>query len=311
MILPVRRSSVSLLWWMMLACILDRTGQSGSEQIRRELMDHRTRIQNLEHQFIQVEARVNQIEDLTQSRGQKDLLKMETLEELRTEIGRLRGEVEVVSHSVGTGAQDLQGRAEDAAYRLAWLESRADQLENALGLKPTSPPTVAPPPIDTPSTWDGQMVPDGEGATASTPEPRKPPRVVAVGDPVREPPLDPNKLIASAKTQMASENYPGAEAMLTRFLELYPNHARAGEATYRRAEASMKAKQYKQAILRFQSVIDQFKGSSWAPWAMLRQGECFEEQGQNDNAKVFFSEVVRLFPRSRAAATAKKKLGRR
>lgn len=70
----------------------------------------------------------------------------------------------------------------------------------------------------------------------------------------------------------------------------------------------MKAKQYKQAILRFQSVIDQFKSSSWAPWAMLRQGECFEEQGQGDNAKVFFSEVVRLYPSSRAAATAKKKL---
>ncbi len=304
---------MSLVWWMMMACILDRTGQSASEQMRRELLDHRTRIQNLEHQFIQVEGRVNQLEDLTRSRGQSELVKMETIDDLRTEMARLRGEVEVVTHSVGTGAKDLQGRAEDAAYRLAWIESRADQLENALGLKPTDPPPVAPTPSDTPSTWDGEMAPTGgeEQAAPTPPKSKAGPRVVAVGDPVREPPLDPNKLIEAAKTQLESGNNSGAEAMLNRFLELYPNHARAGEATYRRAEASMKAKQYKQAILRFQSVIDQFKSSSWAPWAMLRQGECFEEQGQKDNAKIFFSEVVRLYPSSRAAATAKKKIGRR
>jgi tol-pal system protein YbgF len=301
---------VSLIWWMMLACILDRTGQSAPEQMRRELVDHRARIQNLEHQFIQVEGRVNQLEERSRSQGQTELVKMEVIDELRLEMGRLRGEVEVVSHSVGTGAQDLMGRAEDAAYRLAWIESRADQLENALGLKPTDPPPVAPALTNTSSTWDGEQAPN-EAKTTPTKPTGKSPRVVPPGDVVREPPLEPNKLIESAKTQLENDNPGGAEAMLNRFLELYPNHARVGEATYRRAEASMKAKQYKNAILRFQSVIDQFKSSSWAPWAMLRQGECFEEQDQQDNAKVFFSEVVRLYPRSRAAATAKKKLGQR
>jgi TolA-binding protein len=43
---------------------------------------------------------------------------------------------------------------------------------------------------------------------------------------------------------------------------------------------------------------------------MLRQGECFEEQGQADNAKVFFGEVVRIYPKSRAAKAARKKLGK-
>jgi tol-pal system protein YbgF len=152
------------------------------------------------------------------------------------------------------------------------------------------------------------------GGAADT-TPTKPtgqsPRVLSPGDVVSEPPLEPNKLIESAKTQLENDNPGEAEAMLNRFLELYPNHARVGEATYRRAEAAMKAKQYKHAIIRFQSVIDQFKSSSWAAWAMLRQGECFEEQDQQDNARVFFSEVVRLYPRSQAAATAKRKLGQR
>ena len=77
--------------WLMLACILDRTGQSATQRMQRELMDHRTRIQNIERQFIQVEARVNQLEELTHSRGKKELMQLENLDELQSEVVRLRG----------------------------------------------------------------------------------------------------------------------------------------------------------------------------------------------------------------------------
>ena len=61
--------------------------------------------------------------------------------------------------------------------------------------------------------------------------------------------------------------------------------------------------------LRYQEVIDR-KGSTFAPWAMFRQGECFDAQGQGDNAKVFYGEVIRIYPKSRAAKAARKNLGR-
>ena len=38
---------------------------------------------------------------------------------------------------------------------------------------------------------------------------------------------------------------------------------------------------------------------------MLRQGECFEGLGQRDNASLFYDDVIRLFPRSKAAREAK------
>jgi hypothetical protein len=67
-----------------------------------------------------------------------------------------------------------------------------------------------------------------------------------------------------------------AIAVAERFITLHPDHKRVPEAMYRRAEGELNAKNYSQAVLRFQEVIDKHKSSPWAAYAMLRQGECFE-----------------------------------
>jgi len=307
---------MSWFWWVMLACIMDRTGQSASERMRRELQDHGTRIRNIEAQFIQVEARVNQLEDLTRTRGQGDIMKMETLEELRTELSRVRGEVEVLSHQAGHEGKDLKARAEDAAYRIEWLESRATQLETQAGLKPPAPPAITPtapePGADEGSTESAPApaettpVPTGEGTTppadgdgiATAPSDGQPP----------ESTTDPDKLVDGAKRLLDAGNTTGAESMLERFLQDHPKHKRVAEARYRRANAAQQSGKYQQAVLRYQEVIDQHKMSAWAPWAMFKQGECFALQKQMGNARVFFNEVIRIFPGTDAAAAAKKRL---
>lgn len=320
------------MFWLMLVsmgCVLDRTGQSSTSAMQREIRDNGIRIHNVEQQFVQVEARVNQLEDHTRSSGQQKILQMETLDELRMEVARLRGEVEVLSHTAGQGEKSIKGRVDDAQFRVLWLESRADQLERSLGLKTPAPPAMPTEPVEQESSWtENGAVPAPEAPAAGepapvvavaappveatpvvTPEPSPEP-APATPDPVTEPALDPDTLLDTAKSQIKQSNFVGALTMLSRFLEAFPNHARSDEATYRRAEATMKSGDHQQAVLLFQEVIDQFKGSPFAPWAMLRQGECFEEQGQNDNAKVFFGEVVRIYPKSRAAKAARKKLGR-
>lgn len=321
---------MSWLVMLSLACVLDRTGQSSTAQMQREIRDNAVRVYNVEQQFLQVEARVNQLEELTRSRGQQNILKMETLDELRQETARMRGEVEVLTHSTGEGAKDLKGRVEDAQFRVLWLESRADQLERSLGVKTPDPPAMPTPtpvdPVEQPSSWEGK-VDNGEAApTAAVPAPAEPTKTVVkeivppvapatpeestppVVDPVTEPQLNPDVLLDNAKKQVKAENYVGAETMLNRFLEAFPNHARSDEATYRRAETAMKSGDYQQAVLRFQEVIDQYKDSGFAPWAMLRQGECFDAQGEKVNAKVFYGEVIRIWPKSRAAKSARQKL---
>jgi len=320
------------MFWLILvslACVLDRTGQSSTSALQREIRDNGIRIHNVEKQFVQVEARVNQLEEHTRSRGQQKILQMETLDELRSEVARLRGEVEVLTHASGQGAKSIKGRVDDAQFRVLWLESRADQLERSLGLKTPAPPAMPTEPASQDSSWSGDSPPEAGTTDASAvtpplasvvaePAPPAPPPAetteeavpVATADPVTDAALDPDTLLDTAKTQIKEGNHVGAMTMLNRYLEAFPNHARADEGTYRRAEAAMKSGDQQQAVLYFQEVIDQFKGSPFAPWAMLRQGECFEEQGQTDNAKVFFGEVIRIYPKSRAAKAARKKLGR-
>lgn len=342
-------------WLFLLAmgCVLDRTQQSAPAKMQREIRENAIRAYNVEQQFLQVEARVNQLEELNRSSGKRKIMQMESIEELRAEVVRLRGSLEVITHDASQGEKGLQTALDDARFRVLWLESRADLLEKSLGIKTPAPPAaiVAASNQKTPqaSTWDDQRsevpepaatlpndagppapavdAPPSDGAAPPTadaaPEPAKAIVVspddgeaqsdkapAPVADPVTEPALDPDVLLDNAKTQIKEGNTVGAETMLNRFLDSFPNHARADEATYRRAEASRAAGNHEQAVLRYQEVIDQFKASSFAPWAMFRQGEVFADQGQADNARVFYGEVIRIYPKSRAAKAARKALSK-
>ena len=63
-------------------CVLDRTGQSATEVYRREVALQSARVANIEKQFDGVDSRVAQIEELNRTRGQDEILKLETLEEV-------------------------------------------------------------------------------------------------------------------------------------------------------------------------------------------------------------------------------------
>jgi len=337
-------------WLFLLAmgCVLDRTQQSAPAKMQREIRENAIRAYNVEQQFLQVEARVNQLEELNRSSGKRKIMQMESLEELRAEVVRLRGSLEVITHEASQGEKGVQTALDDARFRVLWLESRADLLEQSLGIKTPAPPAAVPvsPSDASPqaSTWDarkpvvespavaqdsvqqssaegspdavestpeepGIAAPASAKATAESPvDGQDQPKTVA--DPVTEPALDPDVLLDNAKAQIKAGNTVGAETMLNRFLDRFPNHARADEATYRRAEASRAAGNHEQAVLRYQEVIDQFKASSFAPWAMFRQGEVFSDQGQADNARVFYGEVIRIYPKSRAAKAARKALSK-
>ena len=281
-------------------CVLDRRGQSASARYERELKMQGARLSSLEQQFDDVDGRLTRVEELTQARGEQDLVKIQTLEQVRAEIARLRGAVEMMRHEVDTLSGDAGRRLEDAAFRLAWLETRAEQLEKSLGLAPPPPPE--PPPEEPTEAVDGEGEGEGEGdATASTPPPDDPP-------PDDTGVTDPDAMLKLAKDHLAKGRATAAEAILDRFLKQHSGHAKEAEALYRRAEAAFNQKNYPGAVLRFQEVIDGHKRSVWAAYAMYRQGECFEAQGQRDNARLFWEDVVRLWPDTKAAKLAKKKL---
>ncbi len=279
-------------------CVLDRRGQSASARYERELKMQGARLSSLEQQFDDLDGRLTRVEELTQARGEQDLLKIQTLEQVRAEIARIRGEVELLRHDVDTLSGDAGRRLEDAAFRLAWLETRAEQLEKSLGLAPPPPPE---PPPEEPPVEDG-VDPVDPATDAVSPDDGPQPDDSAV--------TDPDAMLKLAKDHLAKGRATAAEAILDRFLSQHSGHAKEAEALYRRAEAAFNQKNYPGAVLRFQEVIDAHKRSVWAAYAMYRQGECFEAQGQRDNARLFWEDVIRLWPDTKAAKLAKKKLGK-
>ena len=277
-------------------CVLDRRGQSSSARYERELLMQGARLSSLETQFDDVDTRLTRVEELTRARGEQDILKLETLEQVRVEVTRIRGELELLRHEFDTYTTSDGRVVEDATFRIAWLEARAEQLEQSLGLTPPPPPE--PPPVEEP-TADGAAV-DGDGVAVAADTDGPPPDDSGVTDPV--------EMLSLAKEHLAAGRPEAAESILNRFLKQHSGHDKEAEALYRRAEAAFNQKNYPGAVLRFQEVIDGHKRSVWAAYAMYRQGECFEAQGQRDNARLFWEDVVRLWPDTKAAKMAKAKL---
>jgi len=282
---------------LFLACVLDRTGQSATDTMRRELADHGRRVRELEVVSEDMSRRVGQMEEVTRARGQEEILKMETMEQLRQEVARIRGDFEVLQHEYGTYEQAGIGFQQDSDYRMTYVESRIGQLEKSLGVK------VPPPPARDPSTGGVATVgPTGPSGTTG-PTDTQP-------DPVAPVATTPEEVFALIGKNLEEGNGGVARAIAKRFIQENPTSDRVAEAHYRVAESWQNEADYKAAAAAFLIVSDKYPQSTWAPWSVLRIGECFAALGDKDNAKLFWTDVIQRYPKSKAAKEAKTQLGK-
>lgn len=280
-----------VLFLLLGACVMDRTGQSATSAYERELASQQVRVRELESMGEGVGRRVAQLEEVTRARGQEDILKMETVEDLRAEVARMRGEVEVIDHDYRTFEMAGLGTQADVDARLLYLEQRMAVVEKSLGIRP--PPradsagmaAAVPPPGDAPPA-----------APTSTTSPTEPaPRLTA------------EEVFCLIGENLEAGNAAAARAVAKRFIAENPGNDRAGEAYYRIAESFQNEGEFKQAAGAFQDVLDKAPTSTWASWSLLRQGECFEGLGRAADAKIFYCDVLKKYPRSKAAKEAKAK----
>lgn len=274
--------------FLALACVLDRTGQSATSAYERELALQATYSQALESEADTVRLRVDQLEEINRYRGQQEAEKLENLDQVQDELQRLRGILEEEQFKAQQAADDRVALDEDTAFRIEYLELRVVTLERSLGLEAPQPPdqgsgvTVDP-------GGEVQLVPD-------------PPVEVELG-------ASPAELIKRAEEALAKDQPGVARALLTRLLKEAPSDPLAAKARYRLAESWFNEGQYQRAILAFEEVVSQHSDTDWAPWAMVRQGECFEKLGQQEEARLFWQDVVDRYPKSQAATDAKGLLG--
>ena len=96
--------------------------------------------------------------------------------------------------------------------------------------------------------------------------------------------------------------------MLADFAAKYPNHKLVPNALYWKGEAFYADKDYDNAILTFQDVVDKYPRGEKAPDAMYKQGMAFLSLKDRNNARILFDLVQKKYPKSKAAEMAKRKL---
>jgi tol-pal system protein YbgF len=95
---------------------------------------------------------------------------------------------------------------------------------------------------------------------------------------------------------------------LTAFIARYPEHKLVPNALYWKGESYYVEKDYENAILSFQDVVDRYPGADKTPDAVYKQGLSFQALRDTKNAKILLELVVSKYPKSSAAEMARKKL---
>jgi len=280
-------------------CVLDRTGYSATSSLEREMALQEARTNELQKQEEESAKRLEQLEDIAAYRGERETERVENMDQLRALVRTVRGELEVLDHRL----EKDEAFTEDADYRLTWLEMRVEALERNLGVKAPPPPERAggaSAEVEAPEGCDDSEDCEGEECCPKPDDPS------AEG----ELPDSPDELVALARERLTDGRPRVARAILERYLDEHEGHKLYGEALYHLAETYYNDKQFQQAVLRYQDVVDAKPSSGWAQWSMVRQGQCFAALGKKAEAELFWEDIVNQFPRSKAAAEAKKLLGR-
>jgi len=96
--------------------------------------------------------------------------------------------------------------------------------------------------------------------------------------------------------------------VLVAFASKHPGHRLLPNVFYWKGETFYAEKDYENAILSFQDVIDKYPGGDKAPDAMYKQGLSFLGLSDRKNARTLFELVQTKYPKSSAASQARQKL---
>jgi tol-pal system protein YbgF len=113
----------------------------------------------------------------------------------------------------------------------------------------------------------------------------------------------------AAMQQFKDGDYEGAATSLQGFVRRFPGSAYAANAQYWLGNAYYAQRDCKAAIVAQQAVVKNYPDSPKAADAMLNIASCQTELKAVNNAKKTLNELIKAYPNTAAARTAKERLG--
>jgi tol-pal system protein YbgF len=119
--------------------------------------------------------------------------------------------------------------------------------------------------------------------------------------------VNPDDLWANGKAAFEAQRWDEARDAFKKLVVGFPDHPRASQAQYFRAEAYFQQKQYDSAIGEYQKVVDKYASSDLADDALFREGESAEALKNCTEARAYFGLLAQKFPKSNLLKKAEEK----
>lgn len=111
-------------------------------------------------------------------------------------------------------------------------------------------------------------------------------------------PETPDAMFAEGEKRLAAQQWADARRLFEAFTNRYATDARAARAQYDIGEAYMGEKRFANAIGAYTKVVDNFPKSEIVPDAMYRNGTAFYALKYCSDAKVYFQELLKRYPKT-------------
>ena len=202
------------------------------------------------------------------------------------------------------------------------VRATRERAETLATPPPAPPPVPAPAPARTPSPSSLKPSSGSPRAQPPAPPPASPPvsapapgssptAALRPAPPVERPPREPQaaqtpgaeRVYAAAMATFRAREHGQAVLDLLDFLSRYPKHPLAGAAQYWIGEAYYVQHDYRQALVEFQKVLE--FGYGKVPEALVKIGLCHLNLRDPNRARQTWQRVVRDYPQSESAATAR------
>ncbi len=121
-------------------------------------------------------------------------------------------------------------------------------------------------------------------------------------------PADKGEFFALAQQQEQAGEKAVARQLYDEYVKKWPTDPRSADALFRMGEISYGEKRYREAVLSYGKVAQDFPRSDKAPDALLRTGEAMAALDLKDDAKAIFQDVVKRYPKTTAAKKASARL---
>ena len=236
----------------------------------------RRRVEQLRQQLTEnqriVEERLSKMEGaLSGATDRSAVLELANqIEALRSDIARMRGQLEVVSNQVEMADKRQKDLYLDIDTRIRKLEEAREQ---AIAAAAAQPPAAATPAQPAESQQAGEL-----------------------------------RAYQAALDQFKLGNYPMAVAAMQGFLVTYPSSTLAPNAQYWIGMAHSGQRDYKSAIAAQRKLLAAWPESEKAPDALLSIASSQETMGDRKSAQKTLEEVIARYPKSSAAVSAKQRL---